>query len=96
MTPFHSLSHLIIPYPLSWEQNCFHLATLIIIPRPHFFNYIISRLVIPYHNLSHYPLGWKQNQFHLPTLKLVRRPLMYYQIFLRFATPFHTLAHLIH
>ena len=52
ITPCHSLSHLITAYPLGWKKNHLMLATLKLVPRPQFFNHILSRLVIPYHTLS--------------------------------------------
>ena len=51
--PCHSLLHLITPYPLGWTENHFHLATLKLVPSLQIFYHILSRLVTPYHNLSH-------------------------------------------
>ena len=31
--PYHSLSHLITPYPLGWRKNHFHLVILKLVPR---------------------------------------------------------------
>ena len=53
ITPCHSLSHLITPYPLGWKENHFHLATLKLVPSLLIFYHILSRLVTPYHTLSH-------------------------------------------
>ena len=53
ITPCHSLSHLIKPYPLGWKQNHFHLATLKLVPRPLISYHVSTRLDTPYHNLSH-------------------------------------------
>ena len=45
--PYHSLSHLITPYPLDWRKNHFHLAIL----------KLVSRIML----LLHFVLGIKNN-----------------------------------
>ena len=52
ITPCHTLSHLITPYPLGQKQKYFHLATVKLVPRPLLSYHILSRLVTPYHTLS--------------------------------------------
>ena len=49
----NALPLLITPYPLGWTENHFHLATLKLVPRLLIFYHILSRLVTPYHTLSH-------------------------------------------
>ena len=53
ITPCHSLSHFITPYPLGWKQNHFHLTTLKLVSRPQIFYCILSRLVTPDNSLTH-------------------------------------------
>ena len=89
ITPSHSLSHLITPYPLGWKRNIFNLVMLKLVLRPQFFYLILSRLVTPYH------LEQKQNHFHLSTLKLVPRPLISHHILSHLVTHYHILSHLI-
>ena len=52
ITSCHSLSHLILPYPLGWKEKHFMLATLRLVPRIHIFYHILSCLFTPYHTLS--------------------------------------------
>ena len=53
VTTCHSLSHLITPYPTSWKENHYHLATLKLVPSLQIFYHILSSLATPYHTLSH-------------------------------------------
>ena len=93
ITPCHSLSRLITPYPLGWKENYFHLATLNKIssqaPDPS------SHLITPYHCLSHivtpYPTSWKQKHFDVGNLKISPDALDFLS---HLNAPFHPLLHL--
>ena len=52
ITPCHSLSRLITPYPLGSTENHFHLAIFKLVPSLQIFYHILSRLFTPYHTLS--------------------------------------------
>ena len=95
ITPCHSLSHLITPYPLGWKKKISIGNIQISFQAPDF----LSHLITPCHSLSHliipYPPGWTENHFHLATFKLVSRLLIFYHILSHLVTPYYTLSHLI-
>ena len=91
ITPCHSLSHLVTPYPPGWTENHFHLATFKLVSRIKIFYHILSRLALL---ITPYPPGWTENHFHLAIFKLVPRLLILYHILSRLVTPYHTLSHL--
>ena len=53
ITSCGSLAQLLPFYPLGWKENHFHLTTLKLVPSLQIFYQISSRLVTPYHTLSH-------------------------------------------
>ena len=90
--PCHSLSHLIIPYPLGWKEKVFHLTALELVPRLQIFYHILSRLVIPYHTLSYLIPRLERKPFMLATLKVVPRLQSFYHILPSLITLYHTLS----
>ena len=55
ITLYHSLLHLITPYPIGWKQIHLMLATLKLVPRPQFFitsYHALSLLITSHHTLS--------------------------------------------
>ena len=55
ISPSHTFSHLLTPYPLVWKQNHLMLATFKSVPRPRFFitsYHPLSLLITPNHTLS--------------------------------------------
>ena len=92
ITPCYSLSHLIILYPLGLRKKHFHLATLKLVPRPLISYHILSRLLTPYHTLSHFiPLAGKKS-FPIGNLKISSQVPNFLS---HLITPSHSLAHLI-
>ena len=81
ITPCHSLSHLIAPYPLDWKENPLMLAGSFKISSQ--VADFLSHLIRPCHSLSliitPFPLDWKK-RFMLATLKLVPRLQIFYHI----------------